>query len=175
LIGYFTVLLAARLGPSGKVVAYEPSPSNADLLSRSIRENRQEGVVTLRRVAVGEHQGELDLAFVPEERTTSSGGAFLVAAGMSAPRGHRTTRVPVVALDEEVMPGRVSLIKIDVEGAEPRRCAGHAAFCGTIDPRSWPSSTRTPCAEPAPPPPTRLPSWPGLGTTPIDSRVVCNR
>ncbi|MBM4269702.1 MAG: FkbM family methyltransferase [Deltaproteobacteria bacterium] len=52
-IGFFTVLLAARVGPTGKVLAYEPSPSNADLLARSIAENRQEGIATLRPYCAG--------------------------------------------------------------------------------------------------------------------------
>jgi FkbM family methyltransferase len=123
-IGYFTVLLAAHVGSTGRVLAYEPYPSNADLIERSVKENGQDGIVTLRRVAVGESEGELELAFVPEERATNSGGAFLLSPGAVPPRGHRTTRVPVVALDQEEMPGRVALIKIDVEGAEPLALRG---------------------------------------------------
>jgi FkbM family methyltransferase len=123
-IGYFTVLLAARVGAEGRVVAYEPLASNADLLARSVRENGFDARVVLRRAAVGEAAGQLELAFVPEDRATNSGGAFLLAPGTSPPLGHQTSRVPVVALDAEDLPGRVALLKIDVEGAEPQALRG---------------------------------------------------
>jgi FkbM family methyltransferase len=123
-IGFFTVLLARRVGPHGRVLAYEPLGSNADLIARSVEENHLAEVVTLRRVAVGDRACDLDLAAVPEDRASNSGGAFLLAPGAQAPPGHRTTRVPVVALDQEEMPGRVALLKIDVEGAEPQVLRG---------------------------------------------------
>jgi FkbM family methyltransferase len=123
-IGYFTLLLAARVGGRGHVLAYEPAADNADLIARSVEANGQAAIVTLRRAAVGTASGDLALAFLPEEQRTNSGGAFLLASGAKPPLGHRTARVPVVALDEEEMPGRVALVKIDVEGAEPQVVRG---------------------------------------------------
>src|SRR5580765_5220246 len=38
-IGFFAMQMAARVGPMGKVHAFEPFDSNADLLERSIAEN----------------------------------------------------------------------------------------------------------------------------------------
>ena len=42
-IGYFAMHLAAAVGPSGSVAAFEPFEPNAECLERSIRENRLPG------------------------------------------------------------------------------------------------------------------------------------
>ena len=39
-IGFFTMQMAAAVGPDGRVYAFEPLDANADLLERSIAENR---------------------------------------------------------------------------------------------------------------------------------------
>ena len=39
-IGFFTMQMAAVVGPEGRVYAFEPLDANADLLERSIAENR---------------------------------------------------------------------------------------------------------------------------------------
>ncbi|HSC27560.1 MAG TPA: FkbM family methyltransferase [Vicinamibacterales bacterium] len=114
-IGFFTIHMAALVGPRGSVRAYEPMDENADLLVRSIRENGFEGRVQYERAAVGGYDGTIDLAFATE--TLNSGGAFVVT-GTNAPRGHATRRVPIVALDSQELRRPVAFIKMDAEGAE---------------------------------------------------------
>jgi protein-L-isoaspartate O-methyltransferase len=43
-VGYFTMQMAEAVGPSGRVYAFEPLDSNADLLEQSVAENRFEPV-----------------------------------------------------------------------------------------------------------------------------------
>src|SRR5262245_57083076 len=52
-IGFFTMRMAARVGEAGRVYAFEPLASNADLLERSIAENGFADRVVFHRAAAG--------------------------------------------------------------------------------------------------------------------------
>jgi FkbM family methyltransferase len=116
-IGFFAMHMARCVGPSGRVTAFEPFPGNADLLARSIAENRFEEFVRLHRAAVGARSSTGRLAFARE--TLNSGGAFLVPDAAAPPAELATTTVPIVALDDIDLPRPVAFVKMDVEGAEP--------------------------------------------------------
>src|SRR6186997_600883 len=116
--------MAAMVGPTGEIHSFEPYGPNADLLERSIDENRFEDRVTFQRAAVGAASGTATLTFPAE--TLNSGGAYLLRAGTSPLTGNQEADVPVVALDDLNVQGRVRLIKMDVEGAEPQVIRGAA-------------------------------------------------
>ncbi len=119
-IGLFTVHMAAAVGPEGKVYAFEPFDSNAELAERSIGENRFEARVVLERAAVGLSSGWAMLTFPVE--TLNSGGAYLLRPGTAPLAGNRTKAVSQVALNDlnlQQLAQPVRLIKMDVEGAEP--------------------------------------------------------
>jgi FkbM family methyltransferase len=115
-IGYFTILLAGLVGPTGRVYAFEPLERNAVLLDRSVRENRFEERVVLVRAAVGERGGRAQLLAVRDG--LNSGTAFLSDDPPGAWLGYDAHVVPVVALDEYEFAGRLGFVKMDVEGAE---------------------------------------------------------
>ncbi len=121
-IGFFTMQMAAAVGPSGSVYAFEPFAPNADLLERSLAENRFTDRAVFARAAVGARGGTATLTF-PQE-TLNSGGAYLLCDGAAPLGGNLTSAVPVVALDEVVTKRPVRFIKIDVEGAEPQVLRG---------------------------------------------------
>jgi FkbM family methyltransferase len=114
--------MAARVGPAGRVYAFEPFDPNADLLERSIAENRFGDRILFRRAAVGAATGEATLTF-PRE-TLNSGGAYLLRDGAAPLTGNLTRTVPLVALDDLPMDRPVRLVKMDVEGAEPQVLRG---------------------------------------------------
>jgi FkbM family methyltransferase len=116
-IGFFTMQMAARVGPTGRVHAFEPFDSNADLLERSVRENRFDDRVRFQRAAVGRITGTATLTFPFE--TLNTGGAYLLRDGTAPLTGNQQRQVPLVALDEVALTRPVRLIKMDVEGAEP--------------------------------------------------------
>jgi FkbM family methyltransferase len=116
-IGFFTMHLAALVGPHGAVHAFEPFEPNARLLERSIRENRFEDRVRFVRAAVGRADGTALLTFAGE--TLNTGGAYLLRDGTTPLTGNQTRQVQVVALDAAGIRRPVRLIKMDVEGAEP--------------------------------------------------------
>jgi FkbM family methyltransferase len=123
-IGFFTVQMAAAVGATGHVYAFEPFDGNADLLERSVAENRFENRVTVQRAAVGAAAGSATLTFPVE--TLNSGGAYLLRDATAPLAGNRKKEVPLVALDALDIRRPVRFIKMDVEGAEPQVLRGAA-------------------------------------------------
>jgi FkbM family methyltransferase len=121
-IGFFTVQMAAMVGPHGDVRAFEPLDANADLLERSVEENGYADRVTVGRAAVGAASGTATLTFPVE--TLNSGGAYLLRDGTAPLSGNLETAVPIVALDDLDIRRPVRFIKMDVEGAEPQVIRG---------------------------------------------------
>jgi FkbM family methyltransferase len=121
-IGFFTMQMAASVGPAGRVYAFEPFEANAELLERSIEENRFAERVRFQRAAVGDTSGTAMLTFPVE--TLNSGGAYLLREGAAPLTGNLQKSVPVVALDDLDLRRPVRFIKMDVEGAEPQVIRG---------------------------------------------------
>jgi FkbM family methyltransferase len=121
-IGFFTMQMAAAVGTAGRIYAFEPFDANADLLEKSLHENRFDDRVVFRRAAVGAAAGSATLTFPAE--TLNSGGAYLLRDGGAPLAGHRMKDVPVVALDGLDLRRPVRFIKMDVEGAEPQVIRG---------------------------------------------------
>ena len=121
-IGFFTMHMAAAVGPSGRVYAFEPSDANADLLERSVMENRFGDRVVFERTAVGAAPGTATLTFPVE--TLNSGGAYVLREGTAPLTGNLVKTVPMIALDALDIRRPVRLIKMDVEGAEPQVVCG---------------------------------------------------
>lgn len=123
-IGFFTMQMAAAVGPDGRVYAFEPLDANADLLEQSTGENGFGDRVRVRRAAVGAAPGVARLTFPVE--TLNSGGAYLLPDGGAPLAGNQTKEVPLVALDALELRRPVRFIKMDVEGAEPQVLRGAA-------------------------------------------------
>ncbi len=121
-IGFFAMHMAALVGPTGSVTAFEPFPVNAECLDRSVRENAFDGRVMQHRAAVGASPGTKALVFA--RNTINSGGAFLLRDGTDAPAGHLTAPVQTVSLDSSTLRRPISFIKADIEGAEPLAMRG---------------------------------------------------
>src|SRR5262249_569141 len=121
-IGFFTVQMAAAVGPEGRVYAFEPFDANADLLERSIAENGFGTRVSFQRAAVGAATGRATLTFPVE--TLNSGRAYLLPDGHMPLAGNLKKDVPLVALDALNLRRPIRFIKMDVEGAEPQVLRG---------------------------------------------------
>jgi len=129
-VGAFSVLAATRVGPFGRVFAYEPNPRVADLLRKSAVMNWLHERIVVRPAAAGLAKSTARLLVAP----SSLGGATLAAGseGQGAPDRTRefltelqSVDVDVVALDEEFpFDVPIRIIKIDAEGFEPEVLAG---------------------------------------------------
>lgn len=117
-IGFYTIQMAELVGAGGHVVAFEPIVELAALLRRSIVENGFGDRVRLEAAAAGDVSGEAEIRYSPLAR--NSGASYLVTDTAEADQSSQERRrVPVRALDDCELPGRVAFIKIDIEGAEP--------------------------------------------------------
>ncbi len=102
--------------PASTVVSFEPSPSVAPCLERTVTGSGYGDRWRLRRVALAATSGEADF-FTSE----AGAGAFDGLKSTGRVGTMRTVRVPLETLDqnwETLGRPRVGVIKIDVEGAE---------------------------------------------------------
>jgi FkbM family methyltransferase len=112
-VGYVSLSLAKRVGPNGRVIAFEPIPSSADAFRQNIEINGINNVQLL-KLAASDRSGEAAIRM-----TENSATASLVwhRDEPSAIELH----VHTAAIDELVEAGEFGLptfVKIDVEGAE---------------------------------------------------------
>jgi FkbM family methyltransferase len=121
-LGLFTVLAARRVGPGGRVLAFEPSPRAFRRLQENVALNGFTNVAC-HRVALSDRGGQATL-------TVSADGheAWSSLARPAKGAAFAAETVPTAAWDdftrEHGLLGRVALMKIDVEGWESRVLAG---------------------------------------------------
>ncbi|MBI4327205.1 MAG: FkbM family methyltransferase [Chloroflexi bacterium] len=114
-IGYTASILAARSGPTGRVIVFEPHPMLFDELTHNLRlwDELKTAPVQACRVALSDVTGTSELN-VPEEFSRNRG----VATFESSP-SKRSVPVTAERLDNLIAtPDPVGMIKIDVEGHE---------------------------------------------------------
>src|ERR1700730_752851 len=122
-IGYFTMLLASLVEPSGLVMAVEPNPENIKLLRASRRVNGCDQVLVI-QAAAGRQTGLLALNVSHSNGMTGELPDNVDAVFAARP-------VPCFALDAILPKDRpINLVKIDAEGAELNALIG---LSGTID------------------------------------------
>ena len=111
-IGFFTVLAAQLVGPTGRVVAIEMMPDTASRLRAHLAMNHLTNVV-VHEHALSNHSGSEVVATVPD-------GEFGRATIARTSDGQRKVTVITSTLDEVLDDTTVSvdLIKMDLEGAE---------------------------------------------------------
>jgi FkbM family methyltransferase len=112
-IGGYALFVAARAGPTARILAVEPQPEIFDRLTYNISQNPF-GTVKAIACAVADKGGELTLFLDPQNKGESS--VKIVASGEAG-----EVRVPAVTLLELARQegfSRLDAIKLDVEGAE---------------------------------------------------------
>ena len=102
-IGYHA-LTAAKIAK--QVVAFEPEPTNYQLLKKNIEANRFSNVTAVQK-GLADRDCELTLHLTPD----SAGGHSIIDKGIGIP-------ITLTTLDEFMGGHRVDFIKMDIEGAE---------------------------------------------------------
>jgi FkbM family methyltransferase len=128
--GYFSVLAALRVGPKGRVWAFEPNPTVRQQLGRHVEINDITDRVTIDDIALADRD-EDDVEFFVSCWPENDGISSLTPAPETVARGglraDATIRVRVRTFDTWMLSARVDridLMKIDVEGAELQTLKG---------------------------------------------------
>jgi len=116
-IGYYTLLAARLVGPTCRVYAFEPDPSNFKLLRKNVESNGYSNVVLINK-AVSNQMGAARLYL----SATNKGDHRLYDTGGEK----RSTEVEIVALDEffKSLDKKIHFIKMDIQGAEAAALEG---------------------------------------------------
>ena len=117
-LGYYTALAARAVGPNGRVLAVEPDPDSFGYLEQTIAANAV-GNVEAFPVAASDAPAILPLYISTDNR----GDNRLYASDEERPQVEVNAR-PLDALLREKKIETVDLIKIDVQGYEPKVIAG---------------------------------------------------
>lgn len=120
-VGVYT--RAALRAGAAKVVAIEPLPQNIECLRRNFAPEIARGEVVLYPKGVWDCDSVLTLHFDPDE----TAAATFLDPWMPA---SRAVEVPLTTIDKlaaELALDRVDIIKMDIEGAEPRALKGATA------------------------------------------------
>ena len=116
-VGWHALLMAAIVGPRGRVFAFEPNPTTRARLERAVAENGFTQI-SVEPFAVSNRCGAAGF-------DAPAAGQFWDGTGRLT--GDGSSQVECVTLDAFVAErtlGRVALVKIDVEGWEPAVLAG---------------------------------------------------
>ena len=109
-VGFFTLKFADWVGPEGSVIAIEPDLKNYTALQRALSRTRNEARVQVINAAVADKSGVLLF-----ELNEVHPGDHKISVSQNG------IEVPAITLDSlvgQISPRRVSLVKIDVQGAE---------------------------------------------------------
>jgi FkbM family methyltransferase len=111
-IGYFSLLAAAVVGSAGKVFAFEPDPSNFQLLEASVRLNKFEGIVQAHQAGLAAQSGDARL-YLSEDNL---GDHQIFTTGESRSSVH----IALLNGSDFLAPrvSRIDLLKVDTQGSE---------------------------------------------------------
>lgn len=110
-IGYYSMLAAQLVGPSGKIYAFEPDDRNFTYLVHNIKQNGFSGIIIPMKKAVSNYTGDTKIYL--DEINPGDNSLF------KRPTSGDITKVQTIALDEFFLDGiKPDVIKMDIEGAE---------------------------------------------------------
>jgi FkbM family methyltransferase len=127
--GVYTLSMAHAVGPKGKVWAFEPASSTADLLAQSIAANGFSHVI-LEKSALSSEIGSARLSLNDHSELNE-----LIRDGSGGTSGNEV--VPLTTLDDCLKQYEwkdIAVVKIDAEGEEANILKGGRAFFSALSP-----------------------------------------
>jgi FkbM family methyltransferase len=112
-VGYMTSVMAASVGPAGRVVAFEPTPRLFEVLDATRRGWGASRDVDVRQAAVSNRTGTAELV-IPRDAKNDG----LARLGAAATEGAERYEVECVTLDDVLARSSIGVMKVDVEGHE---------------------------------------------------------
>jgi FkbM family methyltransferase len=120
-VGFYTLGLAEKVGPTGSVLTFEANPRLAALASRSIRFNGYSDRATVIQKAVSNKPGHVKFALSRQ----FGGGGHLYIGRQTLGADGEILEVEAVRLDDLEL-GNIRLLRIDAEGSEALILGGAA-------------------------------------------------
>ncbi|MBY0314988.1 MAG: FkbM family methyltransferase [Bdellovibrionales bacterium] len=108
-VGYFSLLLSAKVESQGKVFSFEPHPEIFQKLKHNISKTDN---CTLHNIALSNKAGD-SVLFIPKDFAKNEG-----VASLEAQKDSECLKIRTQTLDEVFKSEKIDLIKIDVEGHE---------------------------------------------------------
>lgn len=125
-LGYFSVVAAQKVGPTGRVFAFEPDPDNCRALRASVQLNGFTSIVEVVEAALADQAGEARL-YLCEDNL----GDHQIYAGEPGRES-----VPITLLNgADFLRGRLAqlaLVKIDTQGSEYQVVVGLLPFLAAL-------------------------------------------
>ncbi|MDD4106593.1 MAG: FkbM family methyltransferase [Candidatus Shapirobacteria bacterium] len=118
-IGYYTILLADKVGKTGKVYAFEPDKINFEILKKNIEANNLNNVVAVNAAAGSKN--ETNILYRSEENL---GDHKLYDNFQFSKSNFQKEKVKIIKLDDYLKNIKINLMKIDTQGWEPEVIAG---------------------------------------------------
>jgi FkbM family methyltransferase len=119
--GMMTEVMASKTGLAGHVIAFEAHPFNAGILRRRMSHNGIKNV-TVENQAVADGADKSFWLFAGRRKSPNEWN--IVGHDISGKPTRAEIEIPAVALDDYFGNRPLHLVKIDVEGAEPKVLAG---------------------------------------------------
>lgn len=129
-VGYFTVIGAQAVGPTGRIIAVEPNPSAVHLLRMHLERNGLTNVL-IEAVACSDYEGRSAL-FLSD--TSNIGKCSLSPINAGAQVSQNVCCTTIDALVHKHALGRLDLVKIDAEGNEMNVLRGMCAVLARFRP-----------------------------------------
>lgn len=127
--GYFSVIMAQRVKPNGRIVAFEPEPRIREVLIKNIELNNLDNVSIL-PVALGDKSSVMNIL---SSKAASSGAHRLAYSGADTADGTQAIEIEVTTGDQIIAQNTApspTVLKIDVEGFEEEVIKGLSAALG---------------------------------------------
>lgn len=119
-IGYYTVILADKVGKTGKVYAFEPDKTNFEILKQNIEVNNLKNVELI-NAAVGSKVGKLKLH--KSKENLGDHKLYKTPLGSAASPLDEGETVKIIKLDDYIKEP-INLMKVDTQGWEPEVIEG---------------------------------------------------
>lgn len=119
-IGYFSLIAAKRVGPKGRVHAFEPQPANRKRLAEHVERNGLASIIEIHPVALFDRPGSLDLHTFENPEANHGQSTFFAGPETASQK----VTVEMTRLDDYLPSVAPRLIKLDIEGAEPQAISG---------------------------------------------------
>jgi FkbM family methyltransferase len=113
-VGDFAILASQRVGPSGRVVAVEPSPVALKYLQRNLISNNARNVIV----------ADVMLSGVGESTRVKRMGTYVVRASYDDPTSERMRTSTIDELLNGLSIDHIDVVKMDIEGAEASALRG---------------------------------------------------